>query len=272
MTALLGTLGDKRLSANIQAYVSQRADIIPDWFPLLPFEPASERGSAFLLFAAALKGLIPESKMGDFLLLLWDRFGIQIFRLSHRPYEDLTAFLSGVEGLPESSLIRIPGVLRSVTDFFFREGSVLRFLARLKHFEEGVNQLAESLFWMGKNSEYRNKPRYFFWLCERVHLLPAHLSEAGFPPVSMGVSRFVYEFGTLATKKKWKAALPDHKLRLGAAMAKEISPHSAWNAVLPLDEFLERRGPNAFACQQVRQGCGNCPLQRHCSIGKGMKI
>lgn len=271
MMAVTGAFGDKKHSADLQAYIAQRASVLPDWFPLLPFDAASERGSAFLLFAAALKGLVPDSKIGSFLLLLWEQFGLQIFRLSHRPYEDLATFLASVEGLPENSDLRIPGVLRSVTDFFFREGSVPRFIARLNQIEDGVNHLADSLFWMGKNSQYRNKPRYFFWLCDRAKLLPARLAQEGRPPVSGGLSRFVFEFGTIGTKKKWKSSLPEQKLIWGAALAKEVSPHSAWDAVLPFDEFLERRGPNAFACQQVRQGCMNCALQRLCPVGRKVK-
>src|SRR5690606_35463230 len=59
---------------------------------------------------------------------------------------------------------RIPGILRSVCDFFYRTGPLGPWLATAPDWETRVDELGAAIYWMGLRSPLRTKARLFVWL------------------------------------------------------------------------------------------------------------
>jgi len=261
--------------SEILAFIGQRESIKPDWFEALPFPVDSEWGSAFLLYAAALKGIIPEPQTGQFLSALWEAYGLQLFRLSHRPYEELFDFVAGGKWGDDPQRSKIAGILRSVSDFFFKQGTVSQYILKGISGEAMVDDLAAQIFWMGKTSTYKNKARFFLWLAYQAGLAPVSLLESAAAPLTRGHMQWIAAFGDRGFKERFFQATPPAKLAMVSKWLREILPLGDWKAFLAMDEFLNRQGPNSFLCRFARKSCDRCPLQKVCpgaalDPGKGL--
>ena len=129
--------------------------------PLFTFTLDSDRGLGILLLCASLYKPGGETTAHEMIAKLYERFGNDIFKLNRLPFEKLQKAVEGGEGEDQK---RIPAILRSVCDFFYRTGSLNRWLESQKDWEPGVVELSSEIYWMGRYSQLRTKSRYFFLL------------------------------------------------------------------------------------------------------------
>src|SRR5690606_32159675 len=95
---------------------------------------------------------------------LYHQYGTDIFRLYRLPFE---ALRGRTDALAAHSVVaerpRIPGILRSVCDFFYRVGPLVSWMAAAD-WEQRAGEIAQEIYWMGARSPTRTKARLFFWL------------------------------------------------------------------------------------------------------------
>jgi hypothetical protein len=253
--------------AALQSFVEVADSRELEWIRELPFPKHSDRGLAFLLMYSALRGLIPESRLAMTLFGLWEKWGQDLFRCSHLKFEDLANSLSDWNGQGEGPLQKVPGVLRSVSDFFFKTGSLNSWLNSCSDGEQVIQTLAQEIFWMGKTSTYRNKPRHFVWLLAATQFPHSSLYQSSFPPLSQGHFRFVMEWATPGFKKAFFDAPVRGKMEKWAQLIESSGQRNKWVGVSAFEGFLEKVEANLFRCQKQWNGCGNCPLKSYCKIG-----
>lgn len=251
-----------------RAYVQSPPFQSPAWLRELPFDAHSDRGLALLLMAAALRGLVPDSRLGASIAGLWEHFGLDLFRLNRLPFATLQEWVSVSGSLPDHPSQKIPGVLRSCADFFFTTGSLNSWLQKAESGEAVVKTLADSIFWMGKSSAYRNKPRYALWLLHATDYPHKHLFKTAFPPVTPGHSRLISQFGDARMSKHAYSLSAPERLRYFADLMLKAGLTSPWDAVAANEAFLERAGTLRFTCQSRETGCRECPLRAFCPTGK----
>lgn len=253
--------------AALQGFLSESEKRELEWIQELPFPVHSDRGLAFLLLSAALRGLIPQSRLSLTLLGFWEKWGQDLFRLSHLKYEDLAQAIAELPGVSPIHLQKIPGVLRSVSDFFFKTGSLSEWLQKSSSGSSVIQTLGDEIFWMGKSSRYRNKPRYFLWLLFATEFPNARLFENVYPPLTQGHFRFVFEWATPFFKKQFFAASVSLRFEKMAELMREGGSPSPWFGFLALEGFLEKVDANRFRCQNPWNGCLGCPMATYCKIG-----
>jgi hypothetical protein len=239
-----------------------------EWLLDIPFPIHSDRGLAFLILFSSLRGLIPDSRLAPVLFELWERWGLDLFRLSHVKYEELANGMVELSGISEGHLQKIPGVLRSVSDFFFKTGSLKNWLDGCKDGDTVLQALSNDIFWMGKSSVYRNKPRFFLWLLNATHYPNAELFRMALPPITQGHIRFILEWASTKSKKAFFDASPRIRLEKMAQFLVKSGLPSAWQAVPALNGFLEKIDINRFRCQTVWSDCSLCPMVGYCTVGK----
>lgn len=262
-----GRFKDAAFQKAFRAYTQRPLFLAPTWVRDLPFEPHSDRGLALLVVAAALRGLIPDSRLGPALLSLWERFGLDLFRLSRLPFATASEWVASEENLPDHPSQKIPGVLRSCADFFFATGSLNQWLKSADSGEAVVRQLADSIFWMGKSSPYRNKPRYWLWLLHATQYPDTRLFETAMPPVTPSHFRWISSFGDVRMRKHVYSLPASGRLRYIADCI-EMTGSNPWHALPALSAFLERAGTQGFRCQDKTEGCPSCALKVFCPVGK----
>lgn len=269
-----------------------------DWMaggrePLFPYAPESDRGTAVLLcFCALYQGISAENLM-RLLARLHDEYGADFFRLGKLPFDDLQARIQARPELRNWDILsKVPGVLRSVSDFFFSHGRILPWINTLADGEEVVRVLCEGIFLMGKTSALKSKPRYFLWLMTQ---LPG-VDPAGFwtletlLPLTPGHLRFLREYGPLKNRKRSPWVTPEEKLDYCNRFFRMLFPQTPWVVYTALDAYLKPQGfrvpkpggKNAlfqsfspagtegagmeqqWACREILGGCLQCILAPEC--------
>jgi hypothetical protein len=291
---------------KIRAYVSDFRSARPpvfEWFqggrdPLFPYAPESDRGTALLLCFCALYQGIHAEKLIRVLAYLYREYDSDFFRLSKLPFDDLQARMQRLTDLKDWDLVsKVPGILRSVSDFFFKHGRLLPWVHGQADGEETVRVLCEEIFMMGKTSALKSKPRYFLWLLTQLPgAEPARFWTARtMLPITPGHVRFLREFGPLKNRKHSPWTTPEEKLAYCNRFFRMLAPENPWIVYTGLDAYLKPNGywnapqvvirqkptdRNSFAgkteaekdsdperkwlCRDILGGCLQCALAPDC--------
>jgi hypothetical protein len=280
---------------KIRSYVSGFQNARPpvfEWFkggadPLFPYTPESDRGTALLLFFCALYQNIRDEKLARVLAYLWKEYDVDLFRLSKLPFEDLQTRIQRLTDLDDWVLWpKVPGILRSVSDFFFKHGRLLPWVQAQADGEESVRILCEEIFMMGKTSAFKSKPRYFLWLLTQLPgSEPARFwTDRTLLPITPGHMRILREFGPLKNRKHSPWVTPEEKLAYCNRFFRMLAPEKPWIVYSALDAYLKPKGfvaapvfpipsPAAKAaaaaermwlCRHTLGGCLQCSLVADC--------
>ena len=241
--------------------------------PYFPFEIGSDKGLGVLLLNAALYAPGDEIRSAELISGLYSRMGDRIFKLNRIPFEELRKNLSG---LPAPSDLegrkRVPGILRSVCDFFYRTGSLGNWLKGDGDWEGKVLNLSGDVFWMGKTSRLRTKARYFLWLTTfQSDFNSKYAVGENFNwPISAGHARFRLDF--MRTRgKNFTENTPEYRLQFFTKLARETFPSAPWRLFLPLSSYLKPGKTLGFECRRIQGGCPSCSLAMLCPSSTQLK-
>ncbi len=234
--------------------------------PVFPFAPDSDRGLGALLMAAALYRPGGEALAARVVSGLYRRYELHLFKLNRLPFEPLqeaVAALVAPAGLESAERERIPGILRSVCDFFYRVGPLGAWLADAPDWEERAGMLCREIYWMGARSRTRTKARHFLWLACMIPGFGArHPQASSFDwPAGEGHMRFLFD--VLRPPRGFRVPAPEERPAAFSALARAAFPGEPWRLHAPLEAFLRREGRD-FACRAALGGCRNCALAPHC--------
>ena len=238
---------------KIRTYVLGFRDSKPqvfDWLaggrePLFPYPPESDRGTAILLCFCALYQGISTEKLMRLLARLHEEYGADFFRLGKLPFDELQARIQSHPELGKWDILaKAPGVLRSVSDFFFTHGRVLPWIYTLGDGEEVVRILCEEIFLMGKTSALKSKPRFFLWLMTQLPGVDAarFWTPETRLPLTPGHLRFLREFGPLKNRKQSPWVTPEEKLDYCNRFFRMLFPQNPWIVYTALDSYLKPHG------------------------------
>lgn len=268
----MNALVSPNLLENLRAYskpFNEHPPVIVTRFegganPLFPFTIDSDRGLGVLLLCAALYRPGGEAGAGRTVSALYEQLGNDVFKLNRLPVEILQKAV-GSDGEEQK---RIPGILRSVCDFFYKTGSLSQWLASDTDWEKCVNELAAEIYWMGRHSQLRTKSRYFFWLAsfqpEFVNRFPQAMRFCW--PVGEGHLRLYHNI--LSPKTKQSLANPEKRLHVFSEITREIFPDAPWTGFQPMDAYLRPEKEHEYLCRKVQGGCNPCPLRKFCPAAK----
>jgi hypothetical protein len=266
----------EKIRTYIAGFGNSRPPVF-EWFqggrePLFPLEPQSDRGTALLLCFCALHQNIRPEKLIRVLAYLWKEYDVDFFRLSKLPFDELQARMRRLTDLDDWVLWpKVPGILRSACDFFFKHGRLLPWVQATGDGEECVRVLCEEIFLMGKTSPFKSKPRYFLWLLTQ---LPGaepdrFWSRGTLLPVTPGHIRFMREFGPLKGRKQSPWITPEQKLDYCNRFFRMLAPERPWSVFAPLDAYLRPNGiaepgERRWLCRDMLGGCLQCVLAPDC--------
>lgn len=264
----------ERLRAFAEPYASAPLAHVPILrrFPGGPSEaftdaPDSDRGLGILMLAAALYRPGGEEQAAALLAGLHARFGTDLFRLNRVPFPRLRDAVEELAaGWDPAESRRVPGILRSACDFFFRTGS-LRVVLASDDWEPWVERIATEILWMGAKSALRVKARRFFWMaCSVPDVGRRHAAARAFRwPPGEGYLRFHNDqVRTTGTFARARATGPRERLEALRELAVAALPDEPWAVVPALDDYLRPVPGAGFACRAVRGGCRGCPLEPRC--------
>jgi hypothetical protein len=274
----------EKIRTYVLGFQNERPAVL-QWFhggrePLFPYAPESDRGAAILLYFCALYQGLSEEKLIRLLAHLHEAYGNDFFRLGKLPFDELQARLQARKELARWDILpKVPGVLRSVSDFFSRHGRLLPWLESLGDGEACVDALCEEIFLMGKTSAFKSKPRYFLWLM--TQLPGADASRFWTPstllPITPGHLRFLREFGPLKGRKRSPWVTPEEKLAYCNRFFRMLFPESPWQVYAALDAYLKPSADATTAtvavtdaaekkwqCRDILGGCLQCVLAPQC--------
>lgn len=257
----------RRYAAAFEAHPPEILAALSGPEQVFPFEAGSDRGLGILLLCASLYRPGAEADNARLIVSLFERFGSDVFRLNRIPFEDLRDAVESSGAISDAAeRARVPGILRSVCDFFYRVGPLGPWLANAPDWEMRVMELCGEIYWMGRHSQMKNKARYFLWLAAGTGRYPQAMDFAW--PVGEGHLRFYMDF-LRAPGPRWGAARPpsfdaSRRLQTFQALAKETFPEEPWKLFAPLDAYLRRGGVLQLRCRTVQGGCRSCPLASAC--------
>ena len=193
---------------------------------------------------------------------LHDEYGADFFRLGRLPFDELQ---SRIQARPELKnwdiLAKAPGVLRSVSDFFFSHGRILPWITALGDGEEVVRILCEEIFLMGKTSALKSKPRYFLWLMTQLRDVDPALfwTPETRIPLTPGHLRFLREYGPLKNRKQSPWVNPEEKLDYCNRFFRMLFPRNPWVVYTALDSYLKPHGYRVPKPERSPQGFRTFP-------------
>jgi hypothetical protein len=233
---------------------------------IFPLAVESDRGVALLLFYSALRQGIREDRLARFLASLWEEYQVDVFRLNHVPFADLQRHVNAVAEIKMWPLLpKVPGILRSVCDFFFRHGRVLAWVRQVGDGEECVRALAEEIFLMGKTSLLRPKARHYLWLLTQLPGVDAadFWRESTLLHPTPGHSRLLRELGPLKNRRApWTT--PEEKVSYYNRFYRVLFPGKAYLAFAGFDAYLDPDPEHKWNCRRILGGCENCALVELC--------
>jgi hypothetical protein len=234
--------------------------------PQFPFDIGSDRGLGILLLYASLYRPGAESRAARILAGLYAGLGNDIFKLNRIPFETLQTALKDLPVAPdEMEQKRIPGILRSVCDFFYRAGSLVKRLDASGNWETIVRELSEGIYWMGKHSPWRMKSRYFLWLASFQPGFAERFPQAArFSwPVGDGHGRFYYNIIRPGLRQTPEST-PETRLRVFMELGRDAFLKEPWRLFQPLDAYLRREREHEYLCRKIQGGCQTCALAKPC--------
>ncbi len=232
--------------------------------PVFPFAPDSDRGLGMLLMAAALYRPEGEEAAARLLAGLYRRYDSSIFKLNRQPFEPLRdAVAELAPRLDPEDRDRIPGILRSVCDFFYRVGPLGAWLAAAPDWEARAGELCHEIYWMGAHSRTRTKARHFLWLaCQVPGFGARHAQALTFAwPAGEGHMRLLFD--VIRPARGFRIPAPEERAEAFSGLARAVFPGAPWRFQAPAEAFLRREGPD-FACRAAQGGCRPCALAPHC--------
>jgi hypothetical protein len=241
--------------------------------PVFPFEPDSDRGLGVLLFAAALHRPEGDALAARLIAGLYRHYDTGIFKLNRQPFEPLRDVIAGLAPrLDPEERDRIPGILRSVCDFFYRVGPLGPWLSSAPDWEMRAGELCHEIYWMGAQSRTRTKARYFLWLaCQVPGFGERHPQARSFDwPAGEGHMRLLFDvikppYGSSAGSSAGsRAPAPEERPAVFSTLARAVFPDAPWRLRAPIEAFLRRQYSGDFACRVAQGGCRPCALAPHC--------
>jgi hypothetical protein len=232
-----------------------------------PFEIGSDRGLGVLLLCAALYRPGAESRAGKVITGLYQRLGNDIFKLNRIPFAALQKALMDLPISPDAEeQKRIPGILRSVCDFFYETGSLEKWLSTTSDWETCAQRISEQIFWMGRHSPWRSKARYFLWLTSFQKEFGERYPQAMRFNWSVGEGHARFSREILG--KKSSAGDAEKRLAFFADFGRKIFPEKSWVLFQPLDAYLRPEKEHGYLCRKIQGGCSRCPLKTFCPTAR----
>jgi hypothetical protein len=272
--------------AKIRTYISDFQNVKPklfDYFegartPVFPFKVESEQGLGLLLFYCALYQNISQARLIRLLQDLWIAYGSDFFALNRLPFDTLQNRIQAMTDLEDWVLTtKAPGILRSVCDFIHKHGPILTWVRTSKEVSDPVLVLADEIFFMGKTSDFKSKPRYFLWLLTQLpNAKPEQFwNSQSLVPITSGQIRFMRDFGPLKGKRHSPWVTAKEKLDYCNRFYQMLFPGKSWMVYTALDAYLKATtaSPSLFEkspkekiwlCRQFLSGCLNCVLASEC--------
>jgi hypothetical protein len=234
-----------------------------------PFAPDSDRGLGILLLSAAVYRPGGEAAAARLVSGLYLRFKNDIFKLNRLPFESLRDAVEALDAVADpAERARVPGILRSACDFFYRVGPLKTWLEKAPDWETRVLELCGEIYWMGRHSVMKNKARYFLWLAAATGDYPQARDFAW--PVGEGHLRFYVDFLKPGRKPGGRAGSgmqafdADKRLATFRDLGRAVFPEQPWRLYAPLDAYLRRGGALQYRCRSAQGGCRPCPLKAGC--------
>ena len=262
------------LIGSIRAYVRKFENQRPPLFqyfgkgnkPCFNFPLQSEKGMKVLLIYSALNQDITEDELAEFVIKLYARHSDDLFFCNQITFGSLKSSIEYF--IPGGWILgqKVPGILRSVGDFFLVHGDLGSLIQRLKSSEELVKLLSREIFFMGKSSIMKFKARNFVWMLALAFTGKGIniWNDSSLLPVSPGANRFMYFVGPLKSRKAIKLT-GEEKIDYFNRFYRFLFPEESWKVNSAFNAFKRRMNSRLFECRSVLSGCGNCPLDKYCS-------
>jgi hypothetical protein len=247
----------KEALQKVQDYVclleSEVPPILQNWEEHFPFSPSSEKGLCLLLIYASLQQGISERALASWMWQWHEVLGDSLLQAHTISYNSLHATCSSVTGFSNWELSeKAVGIIRSVGDFTQHKRQTHRGLniwtKQSYHMETAVEELANTVFYMGKSSLTKPKPRTFFWLymCTVMNLGEDVLKKEVSLPVTAG-GRSLMKFIQKKSPTLF-ASWALHKWEIGSVeeldaynrMLRDLSPREPWKAQYPVSLYRRR--------------------------------
>ena len=229
--------------------------------PVFPFAADSDRGLGVLLLYAALYRPGGEARAAEAVAGLYRSLGLEVFKLNRIPFPRLKKALEGFPFPDAEERRRAPGILRSVCDFFYRAGSLKRWLAAASDWEHCVRELSERIYWMGKRSRLKTKARHFLWLCALAGCARCRGARGFSWPVSRGHGRY---YRHILRPPRSGDQAPESRQEWFSRLASAAFPEAPWKLFAPLEAYLRPDPEHGYLCRKVQGGCRPCPLSETC--------
>ncbi len=237
--------------------------------PQFPFKIDDDKGTGILLFYAALSGFKEDTNL-NFLVALFKEYGNDIFRLNKLEFNTLQNFILAYKPLGNHPLReKIPGILRSVCDFFFQYKGLSKWLNRFSQAEKAITPLSQEIYLMGKTSAYQNKPRLFLWLVSQIDIFtwPSAYWVDFKLPVTQNQSRIVFTLGPLKNAKLLPWETPQAKHQYFNVFFQSLFPKNPTIIYSGAEIFLQKEATD-YACRIFFASCKKCPLNKICTEAK----
>lgn len=270
--------------------------------PLFPFAADTDKGLGILLLAASLhrpgardtaslassapssRHDVPAGVLTGFgadaaalLAALYRDYGNDLFKLNRLPFDPLRARVDAhAADWDAEERARVPGILRSVCDFFYRVGPLSSWVEDEPGWEQRVGEIAQEIYWMGAQSPTRTKARVFLWLACHAPGFAARAAvrthAARFAwPVSDGHMRFLLDIVKPSRAQASALKRPEARGEAFAALARAVFPEAPWRLYAPLEAFLRHGGAAGLKCRAAvlkKGGCPACALSPLCPAAK----
>lgn len=229
----------------------------------LPFPLRSERFLRWQLFKAGLYQNLGEAGVDKLLLGLYTCYRDDLFQISKFPSAELHSTLNQFSQYQTWSLWpKVPGILRSISDFFLIHGSLKEMIRTHSSLSILENFLCEEIFYFGKKSVNRFKARYFLYCLLKIlpDTLESHPSISLWPHTE-GFWRFHHKFNP---SKSFTQVSPEEILGYVNRLYQKWDPSGKGNAFIAFHQFLQRGGDQGYNCQKQFLLCTTCPLAEIC--------
>ncbi|MBF0433176.1 MAG: hypothetical protein HQK83_17990 [Fibrobacteria bacterium] len=267
---------NQQLIGRLRAYVDCFAEIKPSFFQyflggtshVFPYKTDSEEGFKTLLLYSALQQELHEDWLNRLLVTVYRAFPEKFFSLASIPYDSLKALLDTIPDLSNWRFYsRTPGILRSVCDFFLKQGNIKPLLLNADSTEQVVSIISNEIFYMGKTSVFKTKARTYLWYCANAS---ADISrncwnKHSLLPVTAGANRLMYYLGPLKSRKGYSFQ-EQEKINYFNRFYNYLFPDNSWKSHLPFMAFQNQTGLTGYQCQSLLDGCKNCPLCNDCGF------
>lgn len=263
------------LIESIRAYVrafEKEKPLIFSFFsegdsPIFDFPLVSEEGTKLLLLYSALYQDIGESDLSQLLVKLYEEHSGKIFLLNEMSFEILKKSIDDFSPPSQWNIKkRVPGIIRSICDFFLVHGNLIQLINGLSSSEDLVKLLSDEIFFMGKSSMMKFKSRFFVWLinCARQGNQNEFWDRKSLLPTTSGANRFMYFIGPLKSRNSVKFTM-EEKLDYFNRFYRLLFQKESWKVYSAFDAFKKKSSPHIYECQIILSGCVYCPLDKYCN-------